>query len=349
VRASVSISPLGDKIPSLDGIRGVSILLVIFQHATNEYSTLFSGHFGVSIFFVISGFLITTLLLQEQSFNGDISLRNFYIRRVLRIFPVAYLYLIVLGVLNAAFKLNMTWGDFASAALYIRNTSLIETSSWYTGHYWSLAVEEQFYLIFPFILYRSVRSFTITAVLFLMIIPVSNFLFAHGYFNDGVPMLICEVLRNLGGPLVGSLMAVAVFKNNFQINIPDRFKSVATVLLFVLAAVLHTNIVISLPVVVGQVMVAVMILINTTPYKGFMFDFLNSKVMRWIGVLSYSLYIWQMMFTLLFPWANLYPPITNSVWVNLVALFLVAYASYNFFEKPLLNLRKKFSRKSYVA
>jgi peptidoglycan/LPS O-acetylase OafA/YrhL len=61
-------------------------------------------------------------------------------------------------------------------------------------------------------------------------------------------------------------------------------------------------------------------------------------------VLSYSLYIWQQSFTDAFPWGSLYPPITNSIWVNLAMLFVVAYASYTFFEKPLLALRKKYSR-----
>lgn len=346
---ALSISATGDKIPSLDGIRGISILLVIFHHATNDAVPLLSGHFGVSIFFVISGYLITTLLLQEEASSGEISLKNFYIRRVLRIFPVAYLYLAVLLILNFAFQLGVPYLNFVSSALYIRNTSIIEAPNWYTGHYWSLSVEEQFYLIFPFILQRSVRAFTVIAGMLLLLIPVSNYLFAIGYFHEGAPRIVAEVLRNLGGPLVGSLMAVAVFRKKLNFNIPGNLRSIATILLFFTAAVLHTNILISLPAVFSQMLIAAMILVNITPYDGFMFDFLNWRVLRWIGVLSYSLYIWQQMFTFDFPWANVYPPITNSIWLNVTALFAVAYLSYTFFEKPFLALRKRFTKPGAAA
>ena len=88
-------------LPSLDGLRGISILLVVISHTFGDKKPFYNGGFGVSIFFVISGFLITLLLLQEKYTTGSVSLKNFYIRRFLRIFPVAYLYLVVLLVLNS--------------------------------------------------------------------------------------------------------------------------------------------------------------------------------------------------------------------------------------------------------
>ncbi len=231
------------------------------------------------------------------------------------------------------------------AALYLSNTDVItEARPWLTGHYWSLSVEEQYYVIFPFILTRGVRAFMIVAVATLVMIPISNYAYAHGYFHQGLPSFVCQVLRNLGGPIVGSIAAILTFRDRRSINIPERYRSMTSILLFAAAAVLSTNTIVTVPAFISQMLIAVMIIINIKPYNGFMFTFLNSKILMWIGVLSYSLYIWQQLFTANMPWAEAYPPITNSPWLNLIPLFLVSYLSYNFFEKPLLSLRQKLSR-----
>jgi peptidoglycan/LPS O-acetylase OafA/YrhL len=342
------ISENAHRIPSLDGFRALAILMVIIHHAFDEPSSVFSGNFGVSVFFVISGYLITTLLLEEKNRFGDISLKNFYLRRVLRIFPVAYLFLVVLAFMNVVFSLDIPWPSFVSAGLYIHNTNLIEGYNWYNGHYWSLSVEEQYYLIFPFLLQRSTRLFTIVSFCTLMLIPVVNLAFARGYFHGGFPQFICEVLKNMSGPLVGSLLAVAVFYNRIGFKIPDQYKSILSVSLFVIAAVLSTNLVITVPTMVSQLFIAPLILLNVTSYNGFVYRFLNWKPLMAIGVLSYSLYIWQQMFTDNVPWAGIYPGVMDSVWLNLGLLALVSYASYTFFERPLVGLRKRLSRSASV-
>src|SRR5690606_11080924 len=134
--------------------RAVAIILVILGHAKftegvskpvhNFLETFVYAQLGVKIFFVLSGFLITTLLIKEYQKNGRISLKAFYIRRLLRIFPVFYLYLFVLLLVNYLLQLNLSWQNFAGAALYLNNFSFF-AGTWLTGHSRSLAVEEQFY------------------------------------------------------------------------------------------------------------------------------------------------------------------------------------------------------------
>src|SRR5258706_1008185 len=125
-------------LPSLDGLRGISIIVVLIAHFNQHLhepilGAIFgNGVFGVYIFFVISGFLITTLLLKEKVRTGTISLKKFYIRRFLRIFPVAYLYLFVVLILSYFLHLNVPALSILGAALYLQNFSYFYEKNWYT-------------------------------------------------------------------------------------------------------------------------------------------------------------------------------------------------------------------------
>jgi peptidoglycan/LPS O-acetylase OafA/YrhL len=150
--------------PSLDGLRAVSIALVFFAHADIPAGIKFPGGFGVTVFFFLSGFLITTLMRREYAKNGSISFRKFYLRRVLRILPVFYLVLIGALVVTYALDLPGTI-DFAGVraqALHYTNYWIIYHSfdglPYGTGVFWSLAVEEHFYLLFPLLFVGLMRS-----------------------------------------------------------------------------------------------------------------------------------------------------------------------------------------------
>ena len=154
------------RIPSLDGLRAMSICLVIVGHASatvavfsHSASTLFAfigaGRLGVSVFFVISGFLITKLLAREQQAAQSIDLKAFYIRRMLRIFPAFYCYWLVVLALTLLGCIHVPRLDLVSSAVYIWNYVPRKVDSWFLGHTWSLSLEEQFYLLWPFILFLS--------------------------------------------------------------------------------------------------------------------------------------------------------------------------------------------------
>ncbi|MBN8736667.1 MAG: acyltransferase [Xanthomonadales bacterium] len=146
------------RMPSLDGFRAVSILMVLCGHlgGTRGFPLTASaishwtgdlGALGVQVFFVISGFLITSLLMSERQQTGTISLKNFYLRRVLRIFPASYTLILMLLVATLLGWLDLTARDFIFASTYTVN--YYPHHPWQIGHLWSLSVEEQFYLLWP--------------------------------------------------------------------------------------------------------------------------------------------------------------------------------------------------------
>ena len=140
------------RIPSLDGLRAISIALVIVSHLARWKHIAFAfpeayGELGVRIFFVLSGFLISQLLFQEQERSSSISLRDFYVRRAFRIFPAAFVFL---AVVTVVYWHEMRWYHLAAAVFYAANMD--SSRPWIFGHLWSLSIEEQFYLLWPFAL-----------------------------------------------------------------------------------------------------------------------------------------------------------------------------------------------------
>ena len=334
-------------LPSLDGLRALSIAFVIAGHSVlgTPYEKFYSGATGVNIFFVISGFLITTLLLKEKVRNGKVSLKRFYLRRFLRIFPVAYLYLVVLLFLNRAFQLHIGRTDFITAFLYIKNLTIIHPAvTWQVVHYWSLSVEEQFYLLFPFLLlYHYKMYMRLIPILFVAVPTAIIFNYHGGRHLTGVPHILLQTLVDVGTGMMpiffGSLGAILLFKGMIPVAFLDRCKRLAPVLL-VLIAMGHME---ALGIIPGwqsawlyltPPMICFTLLLSLRPGTWF-FSLLNTRAFKQIGVLSYSLYIWQELFTSQQPWGG-------SLWWNLPALFLVAWLSYHFYEKAFLKLKDRF-------
>src|SRR6185503_16392845 len=152
-------SSVDRRVPSLDGLRAISIALVVFCHMAGTRGFPISeaagnilpfAALGVRVFFVISGFLITKLLLAEWSRTGGIDLSRFYLRRTLRIMPPYYVLLVAVAMAASVDLIRLAPGDLAHAATYTSNYA--PDRSWWIGHTWSLSVEEQFYLLWPAVL-----------------------------------------------------------------------------------------------------------------------------------------------------------------------------------------------------
>ncbi|HWD89922.1 MAG TPA: acyltransferase [Mucilaginibacter sp.] len=336
--------------PTLDGLRCFSILLVVFYHLelsqTPIYGLVFNGELGVNIFFVLSGFLITTLCIKEKLVTSTLNLGKFYLRRVLRILPVAYLFLLVVFILNLFLKLHLDYINFLGAALFIYNFAFFRhyKNSFAIGHYWSLATEEQFYILFPAILKKNYVAFLVCILTISILVPV--FIYVQYYIsplNRTVLLFTTHYLIKFNGIACGCLYSILVFKGYFDKIGTLRYRLVINLIIILLLFFLDfraafdidhiaTNTIISL-------LTGLFIAMNIYSSNDIVYKLLNSKIAIKIGVLSYSIYIWQQIFTL-----PILPKPLSLFPYNLLFLAIVSYLSYHFYERYFINLKKRFQR-----
>jgi peptidoglycan/LPS O-acetylase OafA/YrhL len=189
----------------LDGLRAISILLVITAHATDPLFDPLHGAVGVTIFFVISGYLITTLLLREEERNGHARIRAFYIRRAFRILPLYYLtlagYVVLIGVLHLQAGASSLWHSLPYYLTY--QNDLVPHGAGVFNHSWSLAVEEKYYLLWPLMFaIPALRKHRLTVSASLVVLTALASLWSSThYFAIYTPILLgCVVALVLDNP-----------------------------------------------------------------------------------------------------------------------------------------------------
>lgn len=186
--------------PQLDGLRAVSIILVLAAHTADPLWSPLNGSLGVTLFFVISGFLITTLLLREEAAYETVSLSRFYIRRVFRIVPLYVLALALAAVLVLVFRLGQGGSDFLERLPLLLTFNGELAGSGTFSHSWSLGIEEKFYILWPAVAFGIpwVRKHRLSLLLVLTPFAlIANFVPALGYVGIYLPIL--------GGCLIGVL------------------------------------------------------------------------------------------------------------------------------------------------
>jgi len=341
--------------PQLDGLRGIAILVVIGSHIILYTSSekFINGNIGVEIFFVLSGFLITTLLLKEKLMNNKVSFRNFYIRRGLRILPVAYLFLIILIFLNCCFNLNISFGSLFASALYIKNLHINYVGNWYNAHFWTLSIEEQFYIIFPFLLIYCLNNYIKIICILVLSIPILQFvgynnlgLFYSNYIIHKITFLLINLFGNgTTAILIGSLLSILMFKDVLPTKTKKNYYFLSFII-FIIAITFRmtfTDLINSnyLTSTIFSIAIAVVIFLFLTNENDFLSILLKNPILVKVGVLSYSLYIWQQLFTHQQPWRNSFK-YSDSPLFNIPVLFVVAYISYHFYELKFLKLKEKY-------
>jgi peptidoglycan/LPS O-acetylase OafA/YrhL len=340
-------------ISSLDGIRAVSFFLVFISHAW--WSRL--GQFGVSIFFFLSGFLITTLLRMENDKYGTISLRKFYWRRVLRIFPPFYitvlfiLLLVASGVVNGQIELK----PILAASFYAGNYWAIFKGFQLPGFspFWSLAVEEHFYLLFPLAFLLLCRARLTYKRQALILSAACAFFLAWRLFlvlGMGVVdenRILYATDTRVDTILFGCIFALAlnpVLDKHVKPSIGLCFLALCTLLLTVIfrAPVMHMAVKFTLQ---GLALIPLFTLAIMTPQS--YARWLNWKWLRFIGTLSYTLYLIHLAF-----FDAVGEHVNSKSLAALIALalcFLYAYAMHKGVEIPAARLRKGFRKESSEA
>jgi peptidoglycan/LPS O-acetylase OafA/YrhL len=354
------------RIPSLDGLRAVSISLVVGYHVLNSiaqvrvhrdydgpWKHLFSGGLGVSVFFVISGFLITHLLLREMEKTRTISLVDFYIRRSFRIWPAFYFFLGIVVALHAMNIIGIARRDVVAAGLFVFNY-VPHVGNPLVGHTWSLAVEEQFYLFWPLVLlWVGSRRAVGVALMFVILCPVVRFL--EMLFLPASSMFIVRMWEmthtRLDMLMFGCLVALTADRAGVQRALQWCFTHglhlAAVVWIFfgwwVLAFVPP-----SVRMGIGDSLLGICITLviiwlvwNAEGKVGRVF---NSRVMVHLGAISYSLYLWNAIFCV--------PQ--NKTWTgdfpaNILCSIAMAEFSYFLIEQPFLRARSRFFSKRRPA
>jgi len=337
------------QIPALDGMRMVAVLLVVLYHF--GFSAVPGSH-GVMVFFVLSGFLITWLLLEEQATTGTISITGFYWRRTLRIFPAFYAFwFFVIGVglvRNGESPSAHAWSAFFYVSNYYSALNDHPVSAF--SHTWSLGIEEQFYLIWPFVFLRCHGNLRLlTRLLTTVIVCVGAYRAVLLYFASVEHSYVYSAFDTRVDQLMtGALIAVVLKRRVLETFWTAACSRPSAPLLT--AAILamsiwygessggHYRYAIGFtiePILCGILLIQVVALCHSP-----MWSWLESVPARFLGRISYPLYLYQQI--TLYPVRRLLvmAPMLVQFTAALLVTVGVASLSYYVIERPFLRLKR---------
>ena len=330
------------RLDALDGWRAVAVLLVIVHHLTG-YSALKSkvpagigfleryGFLGVYIFFVISGYVICSVLRQEYENNGRISLGAFYIRRCFRILPPLWLFLLVIVVLNYSGAIRTPPKDTLRAATFVSNVMPI--GSWNVYHTWSLAFEEQFYIVFP--------------IMLVIFSPKMIWLFLSTVLSCPCVITACYLLKNGGIAwyavhfqfmLTGA--AFALYSGELKRYL-GKISAVSVYL-----GILAVFVIYGLPASAGSTILRLfvgcpligVVLFYTSHFNCAAKRALSRPFVRFVGRVSYGVYLWQQLATGYYEGTSV---LLYSATLCLMAI--VCVVSFRYLETPMIRLGSRLS------
>ena len=342
-------------LPGLNGIRAIALLVVLYCHIClfiegfgfqrNVLPTSMKGSLAVTLFFVLSGFLITHLILKEKDKNGTVDIKSFYFRRALRIWPIYFIVLFLSLMLhydtiihsqNVPLKL-LLYSFFATNVAFVTNLSIVGLT-----HLWSVGVEEQFYLFWPWIIKKVKKPLPVLVALFvvLQIILVLLRFFEFGVFFDFF------FQSRFDSMIMGAGVAYLAYTNH---PILSFFKLKATQvicwIMFVVPFFVTSK---WIPDIIENQFFSFFyaIIIYNVSFNANTILRLENAIFNWIGKISYGAYVYHMLVLnsvgilvkgkLTNPWLLI--PLT------ILPTLVVAHFSYIYIEKPFLKYKERYNR-----
>jgi peptidoglycan/LPS O-acetylase OafA/YrhL len=370
-------------LPNLNSIRAFAAVIVIVSHielrkellGINGISAIFHwGKFGVDLFFVLSGFLITFLLLTEKEKIKTIDVRSFYIRRALRIWPLYFLilfftYFLIPYILPEYYHSNINRFTPKSLILNIlmltNITLIIKLTPLIISTIWSIGIEEQFYLFWPWVIKCKEKKYIKIIVFFIFFIPLGKiFLMGFIYFWD-IPFL--KILSHIVSTTrfdcmaIGAFFGVLAYRKQIKISLftfnyyffsskKIQYTSYSLLIFFfIISHFTSASVIQSFSFLFYPTLFGISILnLATNPNTIFK---LENKVTNYIGKISYSLYLTHMLVIYLLP-PILKPLIVNHsitikniiiYTITLISTLTISYITYNLYEKRFVLLKRKYS------
>lgn len=354
-------------IKGFDTLRAVAVFFVIVEHwgpsfkehtasADIKSAFILNGQFGVNLFFVLSGFLISSILLHEKIKNIEgknfTIIKNFFARRILRIFPIYYLFILICYLADYTFVREHIWYYLTYTSNFI---SYYSNSNNVLAHTWSLAVEEQFYLIWPWLIILINRKYLKYVFLLAFLTGIITTYMALFMYSHPYPFLVVNCMDAFG---IGALYAYVRMDKEKCLQFENIFKPVFIIMLFFAWRIALYNgapICIMYSKVFNDVIALALIMFAINCRPGFVKNYiLENKFLNFIGKISYGIYLYHYTFG---PFYDYYIPgfikdqpsmpaiFSNfyfSYCVKLILLVGISWVSFRFFEQPILRLKKKF-------
>jgi peptidoglycan/LPS O-acetylase OafA/YrhL len=347
------------RIATLDGWRGLAIVLVLMEHAGREHfpnqTWAQLGNLGVDIFFVLSGYIITARLLMERDRSETIDLRSFYTRRAFRILPLVAVYLSVIYVLSMFLNTGVRASEMLGALFFFRNYQFAaHPGGIYTSHFWSLSIEEHFYLFWPLLLLKANKKRALwiagAGAYACAIWRIWDHTFPGGPISRLLPG-VGEGFRSvrtdvrLDGLLLGSVLAILLARPTVREFIFRNFPKESPLVLAVVLMVLNEPWARGYGTLTYYSLIAIIVGSTLIIKEGLAFKLLNSRLLIGLGTISYSIYVWQQLF-LLHPESGTVLGIAGRFPLNLMCVFVVSSLSYYLIERPLVRFGHRLSRRT---
>jgi hypothetical protein len=340
-----------EYIPSLDGLRAIAVTMVMFLHA--HFYLGKNGAIGVQIFFILSGFLITTILLDEFYKHGKINISFFYFKRTLRLFPA--LFTMLLFVLIYAFFTknillkNTLLKEITASALYI--TNLVYGKGWWKynqpialSHTWSLAIEEQFYLVWPclFLLimfYLGINYLKVFLIILFFFAISYYYINSHSFYN-----ILDESL------VLGCLLALFRFSGNvtFRISPAILFISLLLLIFYGISPLKYSfssNYFIFSNIFIDILSSIVILGLVDKSSKSFTKKLLSTDLFVYFGKISYSLYLWHKPVFVYFSYLSFSLKPSTLFILKFIATFFLSILSWELIEKKFIKLGRSYFTK----